>query len=389
MVILQNERRDPVIDLAAEVASLMEFFETEVMGLREGKAKYDNVSLTSASETPTINELSLQVSGIHKRALQWKADFINERASSAHSLRKAQDDRQFAIQESELKTKQLMEKFSNLAKAAAEENEKKIAVLTEALAKAESTLQERDSELRALRDEVNKSVVSTSTAHKSAIELEKQLMATERKRTELESEIENLNNKIQSSEHSEGEFNDREKRLKERLTLLEDKEMEYKESISELRGNLKAKEVALENIQGSFEKLTGMVFGSFEELETNMKEKLVDKEKGLQNQTLENRKLELQATDLRHQLEETKTALSEHKSQLNNMEISYKDSQNSNLELQQLVKDRDESLDLYASLLQELRKEVEEETNVEDVKDLMSLNVSLYSLFLLKNVRLL
>lgn len=375
---MQNERRDPVIDLAAEVASLRELFNAKGTELKqEGTTtKYDSISLTS--DTPTITELTLQISSIHKRALLWKADFANERVSTVHELRKAQDDRQFAIQESELKNKQLTEKFTNLAKAATEERERKISKLTEALSLAEASLQERDAELRDLREEVNKSVVSSSTAHKSAIEIEKQLMASERRRTELEAEVENVKYKLQTIEQSEGELNDRETRMKKRIALYETKEFEYKENISELNGHLKAKEVALENIQESFEKLTGMVFGSFEEVEANMKEKLVDKEKGLQNQTLENRRLELQVTDLEHQLNETTAALMDNKAALSRIDNSFKDTQSSHSELEKLLEDRDGRLSDCMTFLRELRSEFGNDTPTEDLDNDTLINVSMF-----------
>lgn len=375
LIIPQNERRDPVIDLAAEVASLREFFNPEGnLFNQDAKTKFDNVSF--ASETPTITELTFQISNIHKRALKWKADFTNERVSSAHELRKAQDDRQFAIQESELKTKQLTEKFSNLAKTATEENERKISKLTEALSSAEAALQERDAELRELRDEINKSVVSSSTAHKSAMEIEKQLMVSERKRAEAESQLENLKQKLVTCKQSEGELDDREKRMKERIDQLKTKEAEYKDRISELSGQLKAKEIALDNIQESFENLTGMVFGSFEEVESNMKEKLVDREKGLQSQTLENRKLELQVTDLEHQLRKARTALANSKSSLSSLESCYKESESSKSALEKMLKDRDETFSDCMTFLQELQSELGNGSSTENGDNLL-INVSM------------
>jgi hypothetical protein len=63
------------------------------------------------------------------------------------------------------------------SKSAANESDNKCSELAGKLSEAEKALQRRDIhvELRQLRNEVNKSLVDSSTAQKSAIDIEKQL----------------------------------------------------------------------------------------------------------------------------------------------------------------------------------------------------------------------
>lgn len=365
-----------MVGLATEIASLAEVFNGEFSELNAGKNDtFDNVSISASNvDTPPVSELTLKISHIHQQALKWKSTVNSEKAVSAHELKKAQEDKQFAIRESELKTKQMMEKFSNLSKVSTEQSDKKCSELAGKLSEAEEALQERDSELKQLRNEVNKSVVDSSTAQKSAIELEKQLTISERKRSELETEMESLKQKLQSKEQLEIEFDFKEKQLKERMEMLESKDNEYKESISELQGSLRAKEVALQSIQESFEKLNGMVFGSFEELEADMKQRLVEKEKGLQNQTVENRKLELNVEELQQQIREKRTKLSETKSQLEDLQMSCKEIQSSNEKMEGLLKERDGQLQDYEVFMKELGTIMEEGKTDNDTVDGVTTN---------------
>lgn len=368
-----------MVGLATEIASLAEFFNAEFSEINPAKSDpFDNVSISASNiETPPVSELTLKISHIHQQALKWKSTVNSEKAVVAHELKKAQDDKQFAIKESELKTKQMMEKFSNLSKVSSEQSDKKCSELADKLSEAEKALQERESELKQLRNEVNKSVVDSSTAQKSAIELEKQLTISERKRSELETEMESLRQKLQSKDLIEIDFDFKEKQLKERMTILESKENEYKESISELQGSLRAKEVALQSIQESFEKLNGMVFGSFEELEADMKQRLVEKEKGLQNQTVENRKLELNVEELQQQIREKRTKLSEAKAQLEDLQMAFKEIQSSNEKMEKLLKERDEQLqegEVFVKELGSILMDDEEKTDVDMVDGMTTTN---------------
>ncbi|XP_032238548.2 FYVE and coiled-coil domain-containing protein 1 isoform X2 [Nematostella vectensis] len=355
----RSDRADPLVGLAIEVSSLRQLFADQSPLLAaENSDGFDTVSV---ADQPSVSDLTLSVSRVHQQALRWKNDLETERYSAIQQAEKALEDRNFAIRESELKSKQLMEKYSLLSKTASEDANAKCRELKEKLSLAEKSLSDRDAELAQLRNEINQSVMAFNNAQRESIDLEKQLAATERKHNELISEYDSLNAKLQAREQHIAEQAVSIVEYKHRISSLEQNESECKERLFELTGSLRAKEVALENVQESFEKLNGMVFGSFEELEMELKGRLMDREKGLQNQSMENRKLAQSLDELRQQLRDMKNKLSyaENEAQRLRDEIAARDVTHSSVceELQGKIAQAE-------SELQRLR----DETSTRDVK---------------------
>ena len=80
----------------------------------------------STAETPTITDMTLEISHLHQRILKWKADMESQVSKASNEAKKAQDDRKFASQDYELKIKQLNERYGNLTKGVSEEMNAKV-----------------------------------------------------------------------------------------------------------------------------------------------------------------------------------------------------------------------------------------------------------------------
>lgn len=282
----------------------------------------------STAETPTITDMTLEISHLHQRILKWKADMESQVTKASNEAKKAHDDRKFASQDYELKIKQLNERYSNLTKGVSEEMNAKVKELFVKLTTAEKALSQREAEIENLKEEVKVSVSSSHEAQRSAIELEKHITVSERKQSELTSECEQLKERLKRKDEMTVELENKLSELKEKCNKLELSEAESKKKVAELQGELKAKEVVLERVQESFEKLNGMVFGSFEELEGELKGRLMDREKGLQNQSAENRRLETNMVEIQKRNRDLASKLAEANAKIEEIENASIESQN-------------------------------------------------------------
>lgn len=245
--------------------------------------------------------MTLEISHLHQRILKWKGDVESQLSKACSDAKKAHDERIFANQEHELKIKQLNERYTNLTKGVSEEMNTKVRELSGKLKTAEKALGEREAEIEKLKEEVKISVSASHEAQRSAIELERKITGSERKHSELSSECEQLRERFKRKDEMASELEAKLTELREKCAKLELNEAESNKKIAELQGELEAKEVVLERVQESYEKLNGMVFGSFEELESELKSRLVDRERGLQNQSAENRRLETNIVEIQQQ----------------------------------------------------------------------------------------
>ena len=325
-----------MVGLSSEVASLKSIFMAE-----NSHELADNVESDSndthntdsmSAEPPTITGMTLEISHLHQAILKWKSEQDSQLSKAHNEAKKAQDERKFLSQEYELKNKQLNEKYSTLMKGMTEDAHTKVQELSSKLSKAEIALSERDREIEMLKEEVKVSVGSSHEAQRSAIELERQLTTSERKQTELSSACEQFKERLKHKEEITLELETKLKELKEKCYKFESSKVESNNKVAELEGELKAKAVVLERVQESFEKLNGMVFGSFEELETELKTRLVERERGLENQSAENRRLETNIVEIQQQNRELNNQLADAKAKAEEME-------NSNNELQTVVED--------------------------------------------------
>jgi len=330
---LRNERPDPLVGLSSEIAALLGIFvEENSHGLAE-HAEGEPVS----SEQPTITGMTLEVSHLHQKILKWKADQESQLSKACSEAKKAHDDRKFASQEYELKIKQLNEKYSNLMKGASEEAHAKAKELSVKLGATEKALSEREAEIETLKQEVKVSVASSHEAQRSAIELERQLTASERKQTEITSECEQIKGLLKRKEETVEELEAKVSELRQKCNNLETLETDSNKKVAALQGELNAKEVVLERVQESFEKLNGMVFGSFEELESELKTRLMDRERGLENQSAENRRLETNIVEIQQQNRELTNKLTDAKAKVEELE-------NTNRKVQSVIQDLENQL---------------------------------------------
>ena len=325
-----------MVGLSSEVASLKSIFVAEnshelADNVESGSNDTNNTDSMSA-EPPTITGMTLEISHLHRAILKWKSEQESQLSKAYNEAKKAQDERKFLSQEYELKNKQLNEKYSTLIKGISEDTHTKVQELSSKLSKAEIALSERDREIEMLKDEVKVSVGSSHEAQRSAIELERQLTTSERKQTELSSACEQFKERLKHKEEITLELETKLKELKEKCDKFESSEVESNKKVAELEGELKAKAVVLEQVQESFEKLNGMVFGSFEELETELRTRLLERETGLENQSAENRRLETNIVEIQQQNRDLNNQLADAKTKAKEME-------NSNNELQTVVQD--------------------------------------------------
>ena len=312
-----------------------------------------SIADSTLSETPTIADMTLEISHLHQRILKWKAGLESQLSKACSEAKKAQDDRKFESQDYELKIKQLNERYTNLTKGVSEEMNSKVKELFVKLTTAEKALSEREAEIEKLKEEVKVSVSSSHEAQRSAIELERQITASERKQSELTSECEQLQERLRRKDEVAGESEMKLSELKEKCSKLELTETESNKRVVALQGELKAKEVVLENVQESFEKLNGIVFGSFEELESDLKSRLMDREKGLQNQSAENRKLETNIVEIQQQNRDLKNKLTDANTKIKEFENASKESQNVVQELQTQLSSHEEKQETFLSELNE------------------------------------
>lgn len=367
---LRNERPDPLIGLASEVSALKAtFVEENSLGKTELQLPdggLDNVSMTdSTAETPTITDMTLEISHLHQRILKWKADMESQVSKASNEVKKAQDDRKFASQDYELKIKQLNERYGNLMKGVSEEMNAKVKELFVKLTTAEKALNQREVEIENLREEVKMSVSSSHEAQRSAIELEKLITTSERKQSELTSECEQLKERLKRKDDMTVELENKLSELKEKCNKLELSEAESKKNVAELQGELKAKEVVLERVQESFEKLNGMVFGSFEELEGELKGRLMDRERGLQNQSAENRRLETNMVEIQQQNRDLTNKLAEANAKIKELENASIESQNVIQDLKTQLHSQEQ---IQETFLSELNETLQSQEGV-DVQD--------------------
>jgi len=307
----------------------------------------------STVETPTITDMTLEISHLHQRILKWKADMESQLSKASNEAKKAHDDRKFASQDYELKIKQLNERYSNLTKGVSEEMNAKVKELLVKLTAAEKALSQREAEIETLKEEVRVSVSSSHEAQRSAIELEKLITASERKQSEFSSECEQLKERLTRKDEMTVELETKLSELKEKCNKLESSEAESKKNFAELQGELKAKEVVLERVQESFEKLNGMVFGSFEELEGELKGRLMDRERGLQNQSAENRRLETNMVEIQQQNRDLKNKLTEANTKIEGFENANIESQNAIQELKTQLNSQEQMQETFLSELNE------------------------------------
>ena len=353
---LKNERPDPLIGLASEVSALKATFVAEnSLGKTElPDSGLDNVSMADSSvETPTVTDMTLEISHLHQRILKWKADMESQLSKASGEAKKAHDDRKFASQDYELKIKQLNERYSNLTKGVSEELNAKMKEMFVKLATAEKALSQRETEIENLKGEVRVSVSSSHEAQRTAIELEKLITASERKQSELTFECEQLKERLKRKDEMTVELETKVSELKEKCNKLELTETESNKKVAELQGELKAKEVVLDRVQESFEKLNGMVFGSFEELESELKGRLMDRERGLQNQSDENRRLETHMVDIQQRNRDLTHKLAEANAKVEEFE-------NASIESQNVIQDLKTQLETQGQIKETFLSELNE-----------------------------
>ena len=321
-----------MVGLSSEVAELKGIFDNEnSRGLAdhsESDSDHTNVNNSTSTEPPTITGMTLEISHLHQKILKWKAQQDFQLSKACSEAKKAHDDRKFASQEYELKIKQLNEKYSTLMKGASEGAQAKVKELSEKLHITEKVLSEREEEIETLKKEVKVSLASSHEAQRSAIELEKQLTTSVRKQTELASVCEQLNGRLKRKEEMAAKLETKLSELKQKCSELESLETDSKKKVAELQGELEAKDVVLERVQESFEKLNGMVFGSFEELESELKTRLIDRERGLENQSAENRRLETNMVEIQQQNRELNNKLTGAKATVEELENATKEAHN-------------------------------------------------------------
>lgn len=314
----------------------------------------DNVSISDSTvETPTITDMTLDISHLHQRILKWKAEMETQLSRACSEARKAHDDRKFASQDYELKIKQLNERYTNLTKGVSEEMNAKVKELFVKLTTAEKALSEREAEIEKLKEEIKLSVSSSHEAQRSAIELERQITVSERKQSELTSECEQLKERLRRKDEMAGELETKLSELKEMCNKLELTGTESNKKVAELQGELKAKEVVVERVQESFEKLNGMVFGSFEELESELKSRLMDRERGLQNQSAENRRLETNIVEIQQQNRDLTHKLTNANAKIEELENACSDSQNVIQDLKMQLSSQERTQETFMSELNE------------------------------------
>lgn len=309
--------------MASEITALTTILgdENSLGKAERSEAGFDNVSIgDSAVDTPNITDMTLEISHLHQRILKWKGDLESQLSKACHDAKKAHDERIFANQEHELKVKQLNERYTNLTKGVSEEMNTKFKELSGKLTTAERALSEREAEIEKLKDEVKVSVSASHEAQRSAIELERKITGSERKNSELSYECEQLKERFKRKDEMASELEEKLSELREKCNKLELSEAESNKRIAELQGEIKAKEVVLERVQESYEKLNGMVFGSFEELESELKSRLVDRERGLQNQSAENRRLETSIVEIKQQNRDLSNKLEEANAKIADLE---------------------------------------------------------------------
>lgn len=307
----------------------------------------------STVETPTITDMTLDISHLHQRILKWKAEMETQLSRACSEARKAHDDRKFASQDYELKIKQLNERYTNLTKGVSEEMNAKVKELFVKLTTAEKALSEREAEIEKLKEEIKLSVSSSHEAQRSAIELERQITVSERKQSELTSECEQLKERLRRKDEMAGELETKLSELKEMCNKLELTGTESNKKVAELQGELKAKEVVVERVQESFEKLNGMVFGSFEELESELKSRLMDRERGLQNQSAENRRLETNIVEIQQQNRDLTHKLTNANAKIEELENACSDSQNVIQDLKMQLSSQERTQETFMSELNE------------------------------------
>ena len=314
----------------------------------------DNVSITDSTvETPTITDMTLEISHLHQRILKWKAEMESQLSKACSEAKKAHDERKFASQDYELKIKQLNERYTNLTKGVSDEVNAKVKELFVKLSTAEKALSEREAEIEKLKEEVKLSVSSSHEGQRSAIELERQITASERKQSELTSECEQLKERLRRKDEEAEELQTKLSELKQKCNKLELSEAESSKKAAELQGELKAKEVVLERVQESFEKLNGMVFGSFEELESELKSRLMDRERGLQNQSAENRRLETNIVEIQQQNGDLTNKLTNANAKIDELENTSSESQNVIEDLKMQLSSQEQKQETFMSELNE------------------------------------
>lgn len=329
---LRNERPEPLVGLSSEVSELRAIFGDENSHELKDQTKSGSITDPALAEPPTITGMTLEISHLHQKILKWKADQESRLSKACNDLKQAHDDRKFASQEFELKIKQVHEKYSNLMKGASEGADTKLRELSLKLSTAVKALSEREAEIEMLKKEVKVSVASSQEAQRSAIELERKLTVSEKKQTELASVCEQLEVRLTHKEELIREFETKLSDFKQKCSNLESLETEASKRIAELQGELKAKDVVLERVQESFEKLNGMVFGSFEELESELKTRLLDREKGLESRSAENRRLETNMVEVQQQNRELNNKLTK-------LIATIKELENANREAQIVIQD--------------------------------------------------
>lgn len=325
-----------MVGLSSEVAELKSIFvDGNSQGLTDhtdSGSNHTDITDATSMEPPTITGMTLEISHLHQKILKWKADQDSQLSKACQDVKQAQDERKFAIQESELKIKQLHEKCGNLMKGVSDGANAKVQELSLKLSTADKALSEREAEIKTLQNEVKVSVASSQEAQKSAIELEKKLAASEKKQTELASAREQLDGQLKIKEDMVGELKAKLSELKQKCGKLESQETETSKLVAVLQGGLKAKEEVLQRVQESFEKLNGRVFSTSEEMESELKCQLLDRERGLENQSAENKKLETNIVEIQQQKRELSNKLAELNGTIEGLE-------NANQEAQLIIQD--------------------------------------------------
>ena len=281
----------------------------QVLGFNISETTKDILS----AENITMELVNSSLSTFYHDLQKWKANMESKVRNLETNLERSIEERKHLEKNNLLKEKDLLERIETLTD---QNSDEKLRDLYERLNISDRELNEARHEIRTLNSSVEESEDKCLTLSSQLNDCQEKYEKIRIGFNNMNSTVENLKAELQSKDGAQKILENKIAELRKVHTNVESKEKELSEKLSESNSLLRAKESELKSLQDSFEKATGLVVGSFKELELELESRLLEKQNHLQVNTKVNQDLAIKYEKLSQELESVQFKLNESREKL-------------------------------------------------------------------------
>ena len=256
-----------------------------------------SVSLTEETQ-PNISEITLDISRLHQFILKWKSLNDAKLYKAEHEIERVIEENKRLLQDSNVQLSQLAERHQNLSDLASKEATLQISDMQNKLRNAENNNAEYKTQINSLEEELEKVSRRYKDSQKTVEDIEKYSKDSENNTKKLESEICFLKENIETQKLQFKSLTDENNKLESEIQSSQKSERLLRKQLEESESKLNIVKLEKDKLQEAFENVNGLVFGSFEDFESYYKSQLLDKEKGLEVKSIENKTLQQRLAEL-------------------------------------------------------------------------------------------